>query len=86
MSRYRPSLYAAGPSARLLVILEKTCATRRHLAGSMQASACLVRAEDVIRQAALQSRRELTRALKLIARADMALRSNAPSKRWCWKI
>jgi DNA polymerase-3 subunit delta len=39
-------------------------------------------AEDVIRQARrYQSRRELTRALRLIARADAALRSNPPSKR-----
>src|SRR5437868_5671033 len=39
-------------------------------------------AEDIIRQARrYKSRRELTRALKLIARADVALRSNAPSKR-----
>ncbi len=39
-------------------------------------------AEDIIRQARrYKSRRELTRALKLIARADMALRSNPPSKR-----
>jgi DNA polymerase III subunit delta len=39
-------------------------------------------AEDIIRQARrYKSRRELTRALKLIARADMALRSNPPTKR-----
>jgi DNA polymerase III subunit delta len=39
-------------------------------------------AEDVIRQARrYQSRRELTRALRRIARADAALRSNPPSKR-----
>ena len=39
-------------------------------------------AEDIIRQARrYKSRRELTRALRLIARADLALRSNAPSKR-----
>lgn len=39
-------------------------------------------AEDIIRQARrYKSRRELTRALKLIAQADMALRSNPPSKR-----
>lgn len=39
-------------------------------------------AEDIIRQARrYKSRRELTRALRLIARADMALRSNPPSKR-----
>jgi DNA polymerase III subunit delta len=39
-------------------------------------------AEDIIRQARrYKSRRELTRALKLIAQADMALRSSPPSKR-----
>ncbi len=39
-------------------------------------------ADDVIRQARrYKSRRDLTRALRLIARADLALRSNPPSKR-----
>ena len=39
-------------------------------------------AEDIIRQARrYKSRRELTRAVRLIARADLTLRSNAPSKR-----
>jgi DNA polymerase III subunit delta len=39
-------------------------------------------ADDIIRQARrYKSRRELTRALRLIARADLALRSNPPSKR-----
>jgi DNA polymerase-3 subunit delta len=39
-------------------------------------------AEDVIRQARrYKSRRELTRAIRLISRADAALRSNPPSKR-----
>jgi DNA polymerase-3 subunit delta len=39
-------------------------------------------AEDIIRQARrYNSRRELTRAIKLVARADLALRSNPPSKR-----
>ena len=39
-------------------------------------------AEDVLRQARrYHSRRELTRALRLIARADLELRSNPPSKR-----
>lgn len=39
-------------------------------------------AEDVIRQARrCRSRRELTRALRLLARADFALRSNPASKR-----
>ena len=39
-------------------------------------------AEDIIKQARrYKSRRELTRALRLIARADLALRSNPVSKR-----
>jgi DNA polymerase-3 subunit delta len=39
-------------------------------------------AEDIIRQARrYKSRRDLTRALKLIARADVSLRSNPPAKR-----
>jgi DNA polymerase-3 subunit delta len=39
-------------------------------------------AEDVIRQARrYKSKRELTRAIRLVARADLALRSNPPSKR-----
>jgi DNA polymerase III subunit delta len=39
-------------------------------------------AEDIIRQARrYKSRRELTRAIKLVAGADLALRSNPPSKR-----
>jgi len=39
-------------------------------------------AEDIIRQARrYKSRRELTRAIRLIAKADLGLRSNPPSKR-----
>jgi len=39
-------------------------------------------AEDLVRQARrYKSRRDLTRALKLIAQADLALRSNPPGKR-----
>ncbi|MGI9103569.1 MAG: DNA polymerase III subunit delta [Terriglobales bacterium] len=39
-------------------------------------------AEDVLRQARrYKSRRDLTRALRLVARADLELRSNPPSKR-----
>jgi len=39
-------------------------------------------ADDIIRQARrYKSRGELTRAIKLIARADLALRSNPPGKR-----
>jgi DNA polymerase-3 subunit delta len=40
-------------------------------------------AEDLIKQARrYKSKRELTRALRLIAKADLALRSNPPSKRF----
>ena len=40
-------------------------------------------AEDLIRQARrYKSKKELTRAIRLIARADLALRSNPPSKRF----
>src|SRR5215471_12115766 len=39
-------------------------------------------ADDIIRQARrYKSRRELTRAIRLVARADLALRSNPPGKR-----
>ena len=39
-------------------------------------------AEDIIRQARrYKSRRELTSAIRAVARADLALRSNPPSKR-----
>ncbi len=39
-------------------------------------------AEDLIKQARrYKSRRELTRALRLIARADVEIRSNPPDKR-----
>jgi DNA polymerase-3 subunit delta len=39
-------------------------------------------AEDIIKQARrYESKRELTRAIRLIARTDLALRSNPPSKR-----
>jgi DNA polymerase-3 subunit delta len=39
-------------------------------------------ADDLIRQARrYKSRRDLTRALKLIARADLELRSSPPDKR-----
>ena len=39
-------------------------------------------AEDIIRQARrYESKRELTRAIRLVAKADLALRANPPSKR-----
>ena len=49
---------------------------------SWQGSGCLRLPPRPIRQARrYRSRRELTRALRLIARADLGLRSNPPSKR-----
>lgn len=40
-------------------------------------------AEDIIKQSRrYQSKRQLTRAIRLIAKTDLALRSNPPSKRW----
>jgi DNA polymerase-3 subunit delta len=39
-------------------------------------------AEDIIKQARrYKSKRELARAIRLVARADLALRSNPPGKR-----
>jgi DNA polymerase-3 subunit delta len=39
-------------------------------------------ADDIIRQARrYKSKRELTRAIRLVAQTDLALRSNPPSKR-----
>ena len=39
-------------------------------------------ADDIIRQARrYKSKRELTRAIRLVAKADLALRSNPPGKR-----
>ena len=40
-------------------------------------------ADDIIRQARrYKSKRELTRALRLVAKTDLALRSNPPTKRF----
>jgi len=69
---------------QMLVILEKNVRDARAIWQALWQGFRVppFAAEDVIRQARrYKSRRELTRALKLIARADMALRSNAPSKR-----
>jgi DNA polymerase-3 subunit delta len=69
---------------QMLVILEKNVRDSRALWQALWQGFRVppFAAEDVIRQARrYKSRRELTRALKLIARADMGLRSNAPSKR-----
>jgi len=55
----------------------------RLVAGTMAGfSHSAVAAEDIIRQARrYKSRRELTSAIRRVARADLALRSNPPSKR-----
>ncbi len=69
---------------QMLVILEKNVRDSRAIWQALWQGFRLppFAAEDVIRQARrYKSRRDLTRALRLIARADLALRSNPPSKR-----
>lgn len=69
---------------QMLVILEKNVRDSRAIWQALWQGFRVppFAAEDIIRQARrYPSRRELTRALKLIARADMGLRSNPPSKR-----
>lgn len=69
---------------QMLVILERNVRDSRTLWQALWQGFRLppFAAEDVIRQARrYRSRRELTRALRLIARADLALRSSPTSKR-----
>lgn len=69
---------------QMLVILEKGVRDSRAIWQALWQGFRLppFAAEDVIRQARrYKSRGELTRAIKLVARADLALRSNPPSKR-----
>ena len=69
---------------QMLVILEKNVRDSRAIWQALWQGFRVppFAAEDIIRQARrYKSRRELTRALRLIARADFALRSNPPSKR-----
>ncbi len=69
---------------QMLVILEKGVRDSRTIWQALWQGFRLppFAAEDIIRQARrYKSRRELTRALKLVARADLELRSNPPSKR-----
>jgi len=69
---------------QMLVILEKNVRDSRAIWQALWQGFRLppFAAEDVIRQARrYKSRRELTRALQLIARADVAIRSNPPEKR-----
>jgi DNA polymerase III subunit delta len=69
---------------QMLVILEKNVRDSRAIWQALWQGFRLppFAAEDVIRQARrYKSRRDLTRALRLLARADLALRSNPTSKR-----
>ncbi len=69
---------------QMLVILEKNVRDSRAIWQALWQGFRVppFAADDIIRQARrYRSRRELTRALKLIARADLALRSNPPSKK-----
>jgi DNA polymerase-3 subunit delta len=69
---------------QMLVILEKNVRDSRAIWQALWQGFRVppFAAEDVIRQARrYKSRREITHALRLIAKADLALRSNPPSKR-----
>jgi len=69
---------------QMLVILEKNVRDSRAIWQALWQGFRVppFAAEDVIKQARrYKSRRELTAALRLLARADLALRSNPPSKR-----
>ena len=69
---------------QMLVILEKNVRDSRMIWQALWQGFRVppFAAEDVIRQARrYKSRRDLTRALRLVARADLALRSNPASKR-----
>src|SRR6476660_5404874 len=67
-----------------LVILERNVRDQRMLWAALWQGFRVppFAADDIIRQARrYKSRRELTRAFRLVAKADLALRSNPPSKR-----
>src|SRR5712671_2334380 len=69
---------------QMLVILEKNVRDSRAIWQALWQGFRVppFAADDIIKQARrYKSRRELTAALRLIARADLALRSNPPSKR-----
>ncbi len=69
---------------QMLVILERNVRDSRALWQALWQGFRIppFAAEDLIRQARrYKSRRELTAAIRRVARADLALRSNAPSKR-----
>src|SRR5271166_2942092 len=69
---------------QMLVILERNVRDQRMLWAALWQGFRMppFAADDLIRQARrYKSRRELTRALRLVARADLALRSSPPDKR-----
>jgi DNA polymerase-3 subunit delta len=69
---------------QMLVILEKNVRDSRAIWQALWQGFRVppFAAEDIIRQAKrYKSRREIAQALRLIAKADFALRSNPPSKR-----
>ena len=69
---------------QMLVILERNVRDQRMLWAALWQGFRVppFAAEDIIRQARrYKSKRELTRAIRLIAKADLALRSNPPGKR-----
>jgi DNA polymerase III subunit delta len=69
---------------QMLVILERNVRDQRALWAALWQGFRVppFAAEDIIRQARrYKSKRELTSAIRLIARADLALRSNPPTKR-----
>lgn len=69
---------------QMLVILERNVRDQRMLWAALWQGFRVppFAADDIIRQARrYQSKRELTRAIRLVAKTDLALRSNPPSKR-----
>jgi DNA polymerase III subunit delta len=70
---------------QMLVILERNVRDQRMLWAALWQGFRVppFAADDIIRQAwRYKSKRELTRAIRLVARTDLALRSNPPSKRF----
>jgi DNA polymerase III subunit delta len=68
----------------MLIILERNVRDQRMLWAALWQGFRVppFAADDIIRQARRhKSKRELTRAIRLVAKADLALRSNPPGKR-----
>ena len=72
---------------QMLVILERNVRDQRMLWAALWQGFRVppFAADDIIKQARrYKNRRELTRAIRLVAKADLALRSNPVSKRMVW--